>query len=93
MIIHLQDDRAASAAVAAIRPAGSHIFFPVKGDNAVAAVALSMKDVAMLHLAIPQISLSNLNYSSEKSAVRQEEKGYYERSVTRKPSTLLPESV
>ena len=40
-----------------------------------------------------QISLSNLNYSSEKSAVRQEEKGYYERSVTRKPSTLLPESV
>ena len=35
----------------------------------------------MLHLAIPQISLSNLNYSSEKSAVRQEEKGYYERSV------------
>ena len=39
MIIHLQDDRAASAAVAAIQPAGSHIFFPVKGDNAVAAVA------------------------------------------------------
>ena len=79
MIIHLQDDRAASAAVAAIRPTVIR--------------ALSMKDVAMLHLAIPQISLSNLNYSSEKSAVRQEEKGYYERSVTRKPSTLLPESV
>ena len=39
IVIHLHDDAAAVAAVAAVRAAGGHIFLPVKGDHAVAAVA------------------------------------------------------
>src|SRR5699024_5983675 len=39
VVIHLKDDGAAPAAVAAVRAAGGHVFLPVEGDGAVAAVA------------------------------------------------------
>ena len=39
IVVHLQDDGAAAAAVAAVRTARRNIFFPVEGHRAVAAVA------------------------------------------------------
>ena len=39
MVVHCDHHVAAPAAVAAVRAAGGHIFFPVEGDHAVAAVA------------------------------------------------------
>ena len=39
VVIHLQDDAAAPAAVAAVRAAGGHVFLPVEGHDAVTAVA------------------------------------------------------
>ncbi|MPM95946.1 hypothetical protein SDC9_143102 [bioreactor metagenome] len=36
MVVHLQDNVAAPAAVTAVRAASGHIFFPVKGDCSVA---------------------------------------------------------
>ena len=39
IVVHLHDDAAAVAAVAAVGAAGRYIFFPVKGHRAVAAVA------------------------------------------------------
>ena len=39
VVVHTQDDGAAVAAVAAVRTARSHVFFPVKGHRAVAARA------------------------------------------------------
>ena len=39
VVVHLQDDGAAVAAVAAVGAAGGHVFLPVEGHRAVAAVA------------------------------------------------------
>ena len=48
IVIHLQNDGAAPAAVAAVRPAGSHIFFPVKGHGTVAAVPCPDRDSGLI---------------------------------------------
>lgn len=39
IVIHLHDDAAAVAAVAAVRAAGGHVFLPVEGHGSVTAVA------------------------------------------------------
>jgi len=39
IVIHLHDDAAAVAAVAAVGATGGHIFLPVEGHGSVAAVA------------------------------------------------------
>ena len=44
VVVHHQDDGAALAAVAAVRAAGRHVFLPVEGYDAVAAVASSDGD-------------------------------------------------
>ena len=44
VVVHFKDDVAAAPAVAAVRPAGSHVFLAVKGHCAVAAVACAHGD-------------------------------------------------
>ena len=48
IIVHLQNDGAAPAAVTAVRTAGGHIFLPVEGYHAVAAVARLDGDAGLI---------------------------------------------
>ena len=49
VVIHLKDHIAALAAVAAVRAAGRHVFFPVEGHGAVAALAGFDKDFSNIY--------------------------------------------
>ena len=49
VVVHLEDDVAAAAAVAAVGTAGSDIFFPVEGDAAVAAVPGPDRDPGLVN--------------------------------------------
>ena len=55
VVVHLHDDAAAVAAVAAVRAAGGNIFFPVKGHRPVAAVAGANGDAGLVNKSICHI--------------------------------------
>ena len=52
VVVHLQDDGAAVAAVTAVRAAGGNVFLPVKGHCTVAAVAGAAGDAGLVDKSI-----------------------------------------